>query len=122
MSNDQIELNELALSAVRKAISSGDWINVPELSNRLPVLALNLLEAEAERQQKPVEVDAGDHIDADGWSNDVSAAWRLVLNANRPGSCVIYFAEEPDYATVKAFARAAGLPANQVKAEKRDNG
>lgn len=119
MTKQLSELDELALKSVREAVERGTWRDIPELAKLLSNRGISLLQEEEEQQIAAQRVEAGDHIDGNGWDNDITAMWRIILKANLPGSCVIYFAEEPDYATMKAFARAAGAPVNQVKAEKR---
>ncbi len=69
--------------------------------------------------EQPQRVEAGEDINEEGWHNDVAYAYRLLLQ-NGAQSAVIYFASEPHYSTVKAFARAAGLPVNAVQVEQRD--
>ncbi len=70
-------------------------------------------------KEEPHRVEAGEDINEEGWHNDVAYAYRLLLQ-NGAQSAVIYFASEPHYSTVKAFARAAGLPVNAVQVEPRD--
>ncbi len=70
-------------------------------------------------KEEPHRVEAGEDINEEGWHHDVAYAWRLLLQ-NGANSAVVYFATEPAYATVKAFARAAGMPVNSVQVEQRD--
>lgn len=80
-------------------------------------MADNLTDYQEKLQGSAQRVDAGDHIDGEGWSTDITHAWRLALPGSTPA--VVYFNQQPEYATVKAFARAAGVPVNQVQAEQR---
>ena len=92
-----------------------------DMREMMDVVSENLAEYQERKQNEARRIETGDDIDAEGWTSDIAYAWRLSL----PGTtapCVVYFTSEPDYATVKAFARAAGVPAVNVKAEHRPDG
>lgn len=120
------ELENMAAEAVLKAMKSQDWLTSPlatyiwekgvkELERRAALKS----EAGQEPEQDAVKrVELGDYLDAEGWTSDIIYAWRLVLQGVS-APCVVYFQSEPDYSTVKAFARAAGAPVVNAKAERR---
>lgn len=124
------ELEKRAADAVLKALDSGAWLDNSNVAAQLLNVGLAGLEkrklAEQESETEPEQgrakrVEIGDDLDAEGWTSDIAYAWRLVLNGV-DAPCVVYFRQEPDYQTIKAFARAAGVPAVNAKAERRPDG
>lgn len=129
MTEQLSKLDNAAADAVDELIRTGKWLHNEYLATRVAEMGLNALCAretyearEAENDNEPSlaasRVEAGDDIDPEGWSTDVQYAWRLVLNGGVTPA-VVYFTAEPDYSTVKAFARAAGVPVNLAKVEQR---
>lgn len=126
----QKTLSDQAAEAVQHILENGGWQSNPFLSEwvaKRGVEALERLEYQAKEAAQEIErkqlVEPTDDIGDDGWSNDTAHAWRVVLDAGDFGTnAVVFFASEPSYATIKAFARAACVPVNQVQAEQRDNG
>jgi len=120
------KLDSDAARAVQTLIDNGKWCHNEYLANHIAQLGVDALrrqqEDEAANDNEPSlsasRVEAGDDIDPEGWSTDVQYAWRLVLNGGVVPA-VVYFTTEPDYSTVKAFARAAGMPVNLAKVEQR---
>lgn len=120
------ELENKAADAVLKALETGAWLDNPSVAAQLLTSGLAGLEKRAAQQPEPESdgakrVEVGDDLDAEGWTADIAYAWRLVLQGVS-APCVVYFQQEPDYSTVKAFARAAGVPAVNAKAERRPDG
>lgn len=121
------ELEKKAADAVLKALDTDEWLTSP-LAGYFWEKGLAGLEKKASQQSEPEpeqgsakRVEVGDDLDAEGWTADIAYAWRLVLQGVS-APCVVYFQQEPDYSTVKAFARAAGVPAVNAKAERRPDG
>lgn len=120
------KLDNDAANAVQTLIDTGKWTTNEFLARHIAELGINALvrqqQEEADNDNEPSlaasRVEAGDDIDPEGWSTDVNYAWRLVL-AGGAVPAVVYFTAEPDYSTVKAFARAAGMPVNLAKVEQR---
>ena len=92
-----------------------------DMREMMDVVSENLAEYQERKQNEARRIETGDDIDAEGCTSDIAYAWRLSLPGTT-ATCVVYFTSEPDYATVKAFARAAGVPAVNVKAEHRPDG
>lgn len=120
------ELENKAADAVLKALETGAWLDNSSVAAQLLTAGLAGLEKRAAQQPEPEpdgakRVEVGDDLDAEGWTADIAYAWRLVLQGVS-APCVVYFQQEPDYSTVKAFARAAGVPAVNAKAERRPDG
>lgn len=120
------ELESKAADAILKALETGSWLDNSSVTIKLFEHGMSGLLKREEQKAEPEQdgakrVEVGDDIDAEGWTSDMVYAWRLVL----PGTtapCVLYFQSEPDYQTIKMFARAAGVPAATVMAEHRPDG
>lgn len=120
---------QIAADAVERALTSGEWLRSPiatylyEKGMAAIERRAQLIEAENDNEQAVTasRVELGDDIDPEGWNTDVAYVWRLVLSGS-PQACVVYFQQEPDYQTIKAFARAAGVPVVSAVAERRANG
>ena len=125
----ETELEKKAADAVLKALDTDEWLTSPlaiyfwkKGVAGLEKRAMQQSEPEPEPEQESAKrVEVGDDLDAEGWTSDIAYAWRLGLQGV-DAPCVVYFQSEPDYSTVKAFARAAGVPAVNAKAERRPDG
>ena len=117
------QLEQSAADAVQNMITKGNWNDNPVLAKRIAELGISAIEKrdewEAKQDSQPSSQAAEGEIDEQGWISEPWAAWRVTLTTGDNPS-VVYFSRKPTYAECKAFARAAGIPADQAIATERE--